>query len=200
MWHGQLLSCCIPVSAWVRRSVTFTARTALIPGRPDERPNNGCEMQVTSTGALSTKLTLTSASRSAAKGIQAAIVARNLLQPTLEGPSGSSVCLDRQVRAGIAVHPVGGLLVAGDLDLNRSETIDGFRRNLAVGGEYWFGLWFAVRAGARVNLEDLGSRARPVGAFGFSLGISDGVYLDAQLSRGRDGVEQGWSIAGRVGF
>ena len=132
--------------------------------------------------------------------IQAAIVARNLLQPTLEGPNGSSVCLDRQVRAGIAVHPVGGLLVAGDLDLSRSETIDGFRRNLAVGGEYWFGLWFAVRAGARVNLEDLGSRARPVGAFGFSLGLSDGVYLDAQLSRGRDGVEQGWSIAGRVGF
>ena len=131
---------------------------------------------------------------------QAAIVARNLLQPTFEGPNGGSVRLDRQVRAGIAVRPVGGLLVAGDVDLSRSETVGGFRRNLAIGGEYWFGLWFAVRAGARLNLENGQKRERPVGAIGFSLGLSDGVYLDAQMSRGRDGVERGWSIAGRVGF
>ena len=132
--------------------------------------------------------------------LQAAIVARNLLQPTLEGPEGGSVRMDRQVRAGIAFRPVGALLLAGDIDLSRSPTASGFRRNLAVGGEYWLGLWFAIRAGARVNLEEAGSHARPVGALGFSLALSQGIYVDAQLSRGRNGVEQGWSIAARVGL
>ena len=135
---------------------------------------------------------------------QAAIVARNLLEPTLDGPAGGSVRLDRQVRAGIAVRPVDGLLLAGDVDLRRLETAHGFRRNLAVGGEYWFGLWFAVRGGARFNLEDadaeVASAARPVGALGVSLALSEGVYVDAQLTRGRDEAERGWSIAGRVGF
>ena len=131
---------------------------------------------------------------------QAAIVARNLLQPTLEAPDGSSVQMDSQVRAGGAFRPVGALLLAGDIDLSRAATANGFRRNLAVGGEYWFGLWLAIRAGFRVNLEDASSRARPVGALGFSLALSEGIYVDAQLSRGRDEVEQGWSVAARFGF
>jgi hypothetical protein len=132
--------------------------------------------------------------------LQAAIVARNLLQPTLEAPDGSSVRMDRQVRAGVAFRPVGALLLAGDIDLSRSATASGFRRNLAVGGEYWFGLSLAIRAGARLNLEDSSSHPRPMGALGFSLALSEGVYVDAQLSRGRDAVEQGWSVAARVGF
>ena len=126
---------------------------------------------------------------------QAAIVARNLLQPTFETPDGSSVRMDSQVRAGVAFRPVEALLLAGDIDLSRYATASGFRRNLAVGGEFWFGLWLAIRAGARVNLEDASSHARPVGALGFSLALSEGIYVDAQLSRGRDEVEQGWRVS-----
>jgi hypothetical protein len=101
---------------------------------------------------------------------QAAIVARNLLQPTLEAPDGGSVRLDRQVRAGIAVRAVGALLLAGDIDLSRSATAHGFRRE------------------------------QPVGAVGVSLALSEGIYVDAQVSRGRDQVEQAWSLAARFGF
>lgn len=132
--------------------------------------------------------------------LQVGLVARNLLQPSFDGPDGSSIRLDRQVRAGVAVHPVGQLVVAADVDLSRLETVHGDRRNVALGAEQWFGSWLGVRGGARLNLEDLDDDPGVVGAFGLSVSLSSGVYVDAQVTRGRDKVDQGWSIAGRVGF
>ena len=126
------------------------------------------------------------------------LVARNLRQPTFSAPTGGSVRLTRQVRAGVAVRPVAGLRVATDIDLTRATTPYGDRRNLALGAEHWFGEGFALRGGARVNLE--GDDSRPVGAFGLSVALTTGVYLDAQLTRGRDSIERGWGVAGRVGF
>ena len=132
--------------------------------------------------------------------LQVGLVARNLLAPSLDGPDGRSVRLDRQVRVGLAVRPVGRLLVAADVDLSRLSTVHGDRRSLAIGAEQWFGLWLGVRGGARFNLEDLDDDPGAVGALGLSVALTSGVYVDAQLTRGRNEVEQGWSIAGRVGF
>ena len=133
--------------------------------------------------------------------VQAGLVARNLLQPTLTGLDGSSIRIDRRFRAGVALRPFGRFVVAADVDVNRLESVNGGRQNVAVGAEHWFGEWLGIRGGARVNLEepDAGPRA-VVGAFGLSVALSSGMYLDGQLTRGRDGVEQGWSVAGRVGF
>ena len=130
--------------------------------------------------------------------VRVGLVARNLLEATFDTPDGGSLRLDRQVRAGVSIRTVGGLLVAADVDLSRWETTTGGRRNLAVGTEHWFGTWLGVRGGARFNIEDDDPQA--VGAFGLSFALSSGVYLDAQLIRGRRSVERGWGIAGRVGF
>ena len=126
------------------------------------------------------------------------LVGRNLRQPTFTSPEGATVRLTRQVRAGVAVRPLGGLRLATDIDLTTTETIFGLRRGLAVGGEHWFSDWFALRGGARFNLE--GDDSRPVGSFGLSIALTIGAYVDMQLTRGRDQIERGWSVAGRVGF
>ena len=132
------------------------------------------------------------------QAVRVGLVARNLLEATFDTPDGGSLRLDRQVRAGVGIRTVGGLLVAADVDLSRWEATTGDRRNLAVGAEHWFGSWLGVRGGARFNLEDDDPQA--VGAFGLSLALSSGVYLDAQLTHGRRAVERGWGVAGRVGF
>ena len=126
------------------------------------------------------------------------LVARNLRQPTFSAPNGESVRVTRHVRVGAAVRTVAGLRVATDIDLTRATTPYGDRRSLALGAEHWFGEGFALRGGARVNLE--GDDSRPVGAFGLSVALTTGVYLDVQLTHGRDSIERGWGMAGRVGF
>ena len=130
--------------------------------------------------------------------VRVGVVARNLLQPTIGTPDGGSLRLDRQIRAGVGIRALAGLLVAVDVDLSRLETVSGDQRNLAVGAEHWFGGWLGIRGGARVNLEDDDPQA--VGAFGLSLALTPGMCLDGQVTRGRDSVERGWGIAGRVGF
>ena len=146
--------------------------------------------------------------------VQVGFVARNLLQPVLQAPDGSMFRLERLVRAGVAVRAVGRLRVALDVDLRRQHLLDGHRqRNLAVGAEYWFGESLAVRGGTRVDLDAWAHRSstvgpdgmtrrdlHPVGAFGFSVALTTGVYLDGQLTRGHEETERGWSLAGRVGF
>ena len=133
--------------------------------------------------------------------IQAGLVARNLLQPTLSGPDGRTARIDRRFRVGLAVRPVAQLVVAADIDLDRLKSVNGDRQHVAVGAEHWFGEWLGVRGGARVNLRDTPTGPRAVvGAFGLSVALSAGMYLDGQWTRGRDEVERGWSVAGRVGF
>ncbi len=128
------------------------------------------------------------------------LVARNLRQPRLEAPGGGSIRLDRRVRAGLAVRTVAGFLVSADLDLTRSgpDAAGGSRRSAAAGAERWFGRWFAVRGGARVNLE--AEDPRVVGAVGLSVALTSGVYLDGQFTGGCDSPERGWGVAARVGF
>ena len=131
---------------------------------------------------------------------QAAFVARNLLRPTFGSLDGSSIRLDRQFRAGLSVRPVGRLLVAADIDMSRLATVNGNRRNVAIGAEHSFGEWLSVRGGTRFNLESGTGDLQLVGAFGFSLALTSDLHVDAQMSRGRDDKERGWSFAARVGY
>lgn len=135
-----------------------------------------------------------------ADAFRVGFVARNLRQPRLETPGGGEVRLARHVRAGVAARPAERLVIAADVDLGRArpDVIDGSRRNVAVGAEYRFGQWFAVRGGARVNVA--AQDAPVVPAAGFSVALASGVYLDGQYTRGRGAAEQGWGVAARVGF
>lgn len=132
--------------------------------------------------------------------LRVGIVARNLRRPRLETPGGGGVRLARRVRAGLALRTVAGLLLAADLDLTRvgPDAPGGARRNAAAGAEHWFGQWLGVRGGARVNLE--AAEPQLVGAVGLSVALTSGVYLDGQLTRGREASERGWGVAARVGF
>ncbi len=125
------------------------------------------------------------------------LVARNMREPSFSGPQGGTIRLDRQVRAGFASRAIASTVVAVDFDLTRTPTVLGDRRNVAVGGEYWLGSWLGLRGGARWNLEQ---DERPaVGAFGLSIALAEGVYLDGQVTRGGDSTERGWAVAGRIG-
>lgn len=122
------------------------------------------------------------------------LTVRNLMQPAF-GPAGpDSLTLRRQARAGLAVVPLEGWVVAGDLDLIRTPGPLGDVRNLAGGTEGRVGRKAFVRAGVRVNTT--GSR-QPIVAAGGSYAVMDSVLLDAQVTGGSDRAQRGWGIAAR---
>ena len=131
--------------------------------------------------------------------VRVGLVARNLRQPSFETLDGGTFDLDRQLRAGLSVRTVAGLLVSADVDLHsRTDAIDGQRRNVALGAEHWFGQWLGVRGGVRANLE--AEDLRMIHAVGISFAVASGVYLDGQITRSRNSAERGWGVAARVGF
>ena len=125
------------------------------------------------------------------------LVGRNLREPEFASGDGQVVVLARQLRAGFMIRPTGSLTLAVDADLSTLHTVIGPRRAVAVGAEQQLGR-LVVRAGGRVNIED--DRPEPVGAVGLSLEVMTGLWLDAQLSGGRDEGDQGWGVSTRVGF
>ncbi len=128
--------------------------------------------------------------------IKVALVGRNLREPEFAAADDVAASLERQFRAGLAVHPTGSLVVAVDVDLGSTDTAAGPRRAVAVGTEQRIG-WLIVRAGGRVNLED--DRPEPIATIGLSLEILSGVWLDGQVSGGRDNGDRGWGVSARVG-
>ena len=84
------------------------------------------------------------------------VVGRNLTAPTFTARSGRRVQLDRQARAGIALLPVDRLTLAIDADVTVTDGLDGRRRAVAAGGEYWLSAAriVAVRIGARAHTID----------------------------------------------
>jgi hypothetical protein len=127
--------------------------------------------------------------------VKAGVTVRNLLQPAFgsAGESGAST-LRRQARAGLAVVPVAGWVVAGDLDLTRTPGPRGDMRNLAAGTEGRVGRKAFVRGGLRVNTA--GSRA-PIVAAGGSYVVTASILLDGQITGGSDRAQRGWGIAAR---
>ena len=99
----------------------------------------------------------------------------------------------RYVRASVGLAPGDPVLPTSDLrrqteDLvTRAENKVDFDLGLMLGSE-------TVRVGvvARNLLQP--TLGTPV------LALTPGMYLDGQVTRGRESVERGWGIAGRVGF
>ena len=144
----------------------------------------------------------------AAGVVRLGLVVRNLREPGFDSPAGERLVLKRQARLGVAVMPGGsgshhvadpaGLAVALDVDLTRTPTLLGDRRNVAVGVErWWAGRRIGVRAGARASTVDA---ARPVGTAGVSLGLLQGVFVEAAATGGHRDVDRGWVLGVRAGF
>jgi hypothetical protein len=132
-----------------------------------------------------------------AQYVRVGLTVRNLRQPTFTDVAGTAIQLKRHARMGVAVLPTSGLILAVDLDLDTVSLRDGPRRMLAFGGEQRLGSAFAIRGGTRWNLE--GGR-HLVGAFGASVLIRRGAWIDGQVTRGNMATDRGFGIALRGVF
>ena len=122
---------------------------------------------------------------------------RNLRSPSFKGPAGTAMELKRQSRVGLAIFPADGLIFALDLDVNTADLSTGPRRTLAAGAEHVISPRFAVRGGARWNLE--GARTT-VGSVGASIAIKPGSWLDGHFTYGRARGERGFGFGLRAGW
>jgi hypothetical protein len=122
---------------------------------------------------------------------------RNLRSPRFEGPAGTAMELKRQSRVGLSILPADGLIFALDLDVDTADLPTGPRRMLAAGAEHLISPRFAVRGGARWNLE--GARTT-VGSVGASIALKPGTWLDGHFTQGRARGERGFGFALRAGW
>lgn len=119
------------------------------------------------------------------------VVARNLTSPEFDTAAGDDYEMKPQVRAGVALNLVPGLLLAADVDVteNDSETIDGLAsRMLSVGSEFQLAggdSSVALRAGAFTNLaaEDPARSVTLTAGLGFRI---LGLQLDLAVSAAPD--------------
>jgi hypothetical protein len=129
------------------------------------------------------------------------VTTRNLREPTL-GDGADAFTLKRQVRAGAAVStpasPKLAATLAFDADVLEVPSLTGNERRMAGGGEVWF--WnhvVGVRGG--FSGSTVGD-ARTSGAFGGSVMLHRGLFVEGQLTRGSDMTRRGWGTAFRVTF
>jgi hypothetical protein len=133
---------------------------------------------------------------------RAGLTIRNVVEPDFETEVPDEVlALERQTRAGIAYQATDLLLIAADIDLERSESALGDRRNLALGAEARVHRKAFIRSGFNVNTvsDQPGGRA-PVVSFGGSYAVTGSVLVDAQATVGAEKGARGWGIAGRFVF
>lgn len=125
------------------------------------------------------------------------LVGRNLREPEFASSDGQVSRLDRHLRAGFMIRPTNSLTLAVDADLSTMQTVTGPRRAVAVGAEQRIGR-LSLRGGGRINRED--ADPEPVGAIGLSIELMSGLWVDGQLTGGRDEGDEGWGLSTRVGF
>ncbi|MBA3231837.1 MAG: conjugal transfer protein TraF [Acidobacteria bacterium] len=131
--------------------------------------------------------------------IKAGLTIRNLLEPEFEAAGGGKLGLDRQARAGVALMPIEGWLVAADLDLlSAADALGAERRNFAVGTEGRLGRRAFVRAGGRFDTrgESPGGRAATF-SVGGSYAVTGSVLVDAQATAGSRWGGRGWGVGAR---
>jgi hypothetical protein len=147
----------------------------------------------------------------AAGPIRLGAVGRNLLQPEFDTVEAigdeevDSVVLERQIRLGVAITPGhfaeapnAPTTIAFDVDLHHTTGVYGEQRQVAIGAEQWLAQRrVGVRGGVRFNWVRRDERSASVG---LSIGIRRGTYVEGQLTRGRDELESGWSVATRTSF
>ena len=134
----------------------------------------------------------------AVRRLRLGLTGRNLLEPGFKTPSDRKLTLERQWRAGAALQPADAVMVAVDVDLQRTQVIDGDRRNVAAGLEGWlFQHRLGLRTGVRASMV---GDSRPVGAGGVSARFPAPWYVDGQVSRGERPADSSWTVSARFAF
>jgi hypothetical protein len=142
---------------------------------------------------------------------QVGLSVRNLLQPEFRTAGGGAIRLDRQVRAGVAIHAGQNVTVAGDVDLTTAVSPRGRWRDAALGVEVhpavkaWLrgGVhWNAarLRRGASAGQAGGAGGAAPIGTVGGSYAVYGAVQAEAQASFGSADGDRGWGVGLRFVF
>jgi hypothetical protein len=111
--------------------------------------------------------------------------------------------MKRQARAGVAFlaqtsGAVNAVIIAADMDLTRTPTVNGEERRLAAGIETWLGnRWVGARTGVSVNT--IGPR-NATGSVGVSLKGPSGLFVDAALLFGADQARKGLNVGASMTF
>jgi hypothetical protein len=130
--------------------------------------------------------------------LKAGLTVRNVSEPRFDDPSGRSIRLERQARAGVAVSPADGWSVAADFDLLENTGLTGRVRDIALGTEGKLNRRTFVRAGTRFNTANTDLVGHiPTVAFGGSFAAMASVLVDAQVTLGSDKAPTGWGISAR---
>jgi hypothetical protein len=130
--------------------------------------------------------------------LKAGITLRNALEPSFRTPGDAGTLrLQRQARAGVAVTPLAGWIVAADSDVLEVDGPGGPSRRFAAGTEARVYRKAIVRGG--FNLNTTGERARAVSAGG-SFAATASLFLDVQVTRGSDPTQRGWGVAARFAY
>ena len=180
-------------------TVLKVVRGTVAVGFGDGRTPGGALFEQTSglSGRSTTRVDLDAGVMFGVGAFRVALVGRNLREPEFAVSDDVALSLRRRVRAGLSVRPTRSLVVAVDADLSTMATVAGPRRNIAVGVEQRLGR-LVVRAGGRVNVED--DDSEPVVAFGLSLEVLSGFWLDGQMTGGGDDGDRGWGVSARIGL
>lgn len=131
--------------------------------------------------------------------VKAGLTIRNLSEPRFDAPGGfSSIRLERQARAGVAVAPIDGWVVAADFDLLENNGMTGRTRDIAFGTEGKVVKSVTVRAGTRFNTANSDVVGHiPTASFGGSYAVKPSILVDAQVTMGSDRAPRGWGVAAR---
>jgi hypothetical protein len=130
--------------------------------------------------------------------IKAGLTLRNATAPDFDSAGGGpALKLERQARAGVAIEPRDGLIVAADLDLMKTTGPLGQVRNFAAGTEARVFRRHYLRGGVRLNTV---GESAPAVSVGGSYGVTASLLVDAQVTAGSDRTHRGWGISARFGY
>ncbi len=133
--------------------------------------------------------------------VRAGVAVRNVSEPRL-GTADAGLTLNREARVGMALvrhsqGAVGDAALDVDVDLTRNPTASGDARRVAGGAEVWLGKQIGLRGG--VSMSTIGD-TRIAPSAGLSLALRRSLYVDGQVTGGRDKARSGWGLDARVTF
>jgi hypothetical protein len=130
--------------------------------------------------------------------LRTGLTVRNTREPDFLTPSGETIELERQTRAGLAYLGVRGLIVSADFDLERAEGLLGEVRNIATGAEAHLFRRVFVRSGFRFNtLSDQPGGRASVYSLGTSIVTFRSLVIDGQVTLGSE-ADRSWGVSARL--
>ncbi|MET0211945.1 MAG: conjugal transfer protein TraF [Vicinamibacterales bacterium] len=131
--------------------------------------------------------------------VRAGLTVRNLAEPDFSTAEGGQLTLQRQTRAGISYVGVPDLVIAADVDVERTKGSLGEVRDIAAGAEARVFKRGWLRSGFRFNtLGDEPGGHAPVYSLGGSVMTFRSLLVDAQITLGSREGDRGWGVAGRL--